>query len=612
MTYQWPAPAKINLFLSIIGRRSDGYHFLQTLFQFLDYGDTLTITPTSGGRIRLLTPVAGVAAEDNLIVHAARRLQHYCWAPDDPRAPGADILIKKVLPIGGGLGGGSSNAATILVALNAQWDCCLDLDTLAQLGLTLGADVPIFVHGKAAFAEGIGEKLTPVEPAEKWYLIAVPPIMVATQRIFSDPELKRDSLPRSLTQLLSVPFRNDCEPIVRKHFFTVEQHLAWLLEYAPARLTGTGACVFAEFDTEAAVRHVLSQYPTWMHGFVARGVNVSPLHRALSGWRNTVSRRKPEVIFVPDMKLFAGNATPKLAQSIANCLYTSLGNAAVGRFSDGEVSVQINENVRGGDIFIIQSTCAPTNDNLIELVVMVDALRRASAGRITAVIPYFGYARQDRRVRSARVPITAKVVADFLSSVGVDRVLTVDLHAEQIQGFFDVPVDNVFGSPILLEDMLQQDLENPIVVSPDIGGVARARAIAKLLNDTDMAIIDKRRPRANVLQVMHIIGDVAGRDCVLVDDMIDTGGTLCKAAEALKERGAKRVFAYATHPIFSGNAYENIKDSVIDEMIVCDTIPLDPVIKTLSNVRTLTLSIMLAETIRRISNEESISAMFDH
>lgn len=327
---------------------------------------------------------------------------------------------------------------------------------------------------------------------------------------------------------------------------------------------------------------------------------------------NIFSGRKPEVLLVPDMKLFAGNATPELAQRIANRLYTSLGDAAVGRFSDGEVSVQINENVRGGDIFIIQSTCAPTNDNLMELVVMVDALRRASAGRITAVIPYFGYARQDRRVRSARVPITAKVVADFLSSVGVDRVLTVDLHAEQIQGFFDVPVDNVFGSPILLEDMLQQNLENPIVVSPDIGGVVRARAIAKLLNDTDMAIIDKRRPRANVSQVMHIIGDVAGRDCVLVDDMIDTGGTLCKAAEALKERGAKRVFAYATHPIFSGNAVDNIKNSVIDEVIVCDTIPLSPEIKALKNVRTLTLSGMLAEAIRRISNEESISAMFEH
>jgi len=248
----------------------------------------------------------------------------------------------------------------------------------------------------------------------------------------------------------------------------------------------------------------------------------------------------------------------------------------------------------------------------MELVVMVDALRRASAGRITAVIPYFGYARQDRRVRSARVPITAKVVADFLSSVGVDRVLTVDLHAEQIQGFFDVPVDNVFGSPILLEDMLHLNLDNPIVVSPDIGGVVRARAIAKLLNDTDMAIIDKRRPRANVSQVMHIIGDVAGRDCVLVDDMIDTGGTLCKAAEALKERGAKRVFAYATHPIFSGNAVNNLRNSVIDEVVVCDTIPLSDEIKALPNVRTLTLSGMLAEAIRRISNEESISAMFEH
>lgn len=315
---------------------------------------------------------------------------------------------------------------------------------------------------------------------------------------------------------------------------------------------------------------------------------------------------------MPDIKLFAGNATPELAKRISERLYTSLGDATVGRFSDGEIQVQINENVRGSDVFIIQSTCSPTNDNLMELIVMVDALRRASAGRITAVIPYFGYARQDRRVRSARVPITAKVVADFLSSVGVDRVLTCDLHAEQIQGFFDVPVDNVFGSPVLLHDIQKKtDLENPIVVSPDIGGVVRARAIAKLLNDSDMAIIDKRRPKANVSQVMHIIGDVAGRDCILVDDMIDTGGTLCKAAEALKERGAKRVFAYATHPVFSGSALKNIANDALDEIVVTDTIPLSKEINALGKVRALTLSGMLAEAIRRISNEESISAMFN-
>lgn len=315
---------------------------------------------------------------------------------------------------------------------------------------------------------------------------------------------------------------------------------------------------------------------------------------------------------MPDIKLFAGNATPELAKRISERLYTSLGDATVGRFSDGEIQVQINENVRGSDVFIIQSTCSPTNDNLMELIVMVDALRRASAGRITAVIPYFGYARQDRRVRSARVPITAKVVADFLSSVGVDRVLTCDLHAEQIQGFFDVPVDNVFGSPVLLRDIQKKnDLENPIVVSPDIGGVVRARAIAKLLNDSDMAIIDKRRPKANVSQVMHIIGDVAGRDCILVDDMIDTGGTLCKAAEALKERGAKRVFAYATHPVFSGSAVKNIANDALDEIVVTDTIPLSKEINALGKVRALTLSGMLAEAIRRISNEESISAMFN-
>ena len=328
-----------------------------------------------------------------------------------------------------------------------------------------------------------------------------------------------------------------------------------------------------------------------------------PIYKQLAG--------TDEMAAYDSLMVFTGNANPTLASNVVKHLDISLGRASVSKFSDGEIAIELLENVRGRDVFILQPTCAPTNDNLMELIVMVDALRRASAGRITAVIPYFGYARQDRRVRSARVPITAKVVADFLSSVGVDRVLTVDLHAEQIQGFFDVPVDNVFGSPILLEDMLQLNLDNPIVVSPDIGGVVRARAIAKLLNDTDMAIIDKRRPRANVSQVMHIIGDVAGRDCVLVDDMIDTGGTLCKAAEALKERGAKRVFAYATHPIFSGNAANNLRNSVIDEVVVCDTIPLTDEIKALPNVRTLTLSGMLAEAIRRISNEESISAMFE-
>jgi ribose-phosphate pyrophosphokinase len=313
---------------------------------------------------------------------------------------------------------------------------------------------------------------------------------------------------------------------------------------------------------------------------------------------------------VPDMKLFAGNATPELAKKVAERLFIQLGKAKVGRFSDGEISVEIEENVRGGDIFILQSTCAPTNDNLMELIVMVDAMRRASAGRITAVIPYFGYARQDRRVRSSRVPITAKVVADFLSSVGVDRVLTVDLHAEQIQGFFDVPVDNVFGTPVLLADMQEKNLENPVIVSPDIGGVVRARANAKLLDEADLAIIDKRRPKANVAQVMHIIGDVKDRDCILVDDMIDTGGTLCAAAVALKKNGAKRVFAYATHPVFSGNAVENLRNSCIDEIVVTDSIPLSPEVAAMPNVRVLSLSPMLAESIRRVSNEESISAMF--
>ncbi|QJC28066.1 ribose-phosphate pyrophosphokinase [Enterobacteriaceae endosymbiont of Plateumaris braccata] len=314
-----------------------------------------------------------------------------------------------------------------------------------------------------------------------------------------------------------------------------------------------------------------------------------------------------------DMKLFSGNAIPELAKEIADHLYTNLGKAYVGKFSDGETSVQINENVRGDDVFIIQSTCHPTNDNLIELIIIADALRRASAGRITAVIPYFGYSRQDRRLRSARVPITAKVIADFLSGVGIDRVLTVDLHAEQIQGFFDIPVDNVFSSSILIEDMTKIFLDKPIIVSPDIGGVIRARAIATtLFNGTDMAIIDKRRSKSNISEVMHIIGDIINRDCILIDDIIDTGGTLCEAAKALKKNGAKRVFAYVTHPIFSGNAANNISNSLIDEIIVCDTIPLSNKIKKLKKVRKLTLSEMLAESIRRINNEESISVMFNN
>ena len=311
-----------------------------------------------------------------------------------------------------------------------------------------------------------------------------------------------------------------------------------------------------------------------------------------------------------DMKLFAGNAIPALAKSIASRLYTKLGDATVDRFSDGEVHVQINEYVRGCDIFVIQSTCAPTNENLMELLIMIDAMRRASAGRITAVIPYFGYARQDRRLRSARVPISAKVVADFLSAVGVDRVLTVDLHAEQIQGFFDVPVDNCFSSQIFVDDMLTLSLERPCVVSPDMGGVVRARAIAKLLNNADIAIIDKRRPRPNVSEVMNLIGEVKDRDCIIVDDIADTAGTLCKAAAALKDRGAKSVYAYVTHPVLSGPAYDNISKSVIDQMVVTDTIPATAQFSALKNFRQVTLAPMLAEAIRRINNEESISAMF--
>lgn len=310
-----------------------------------------------------------------------------------------------------------------------------------------------------------------------------------------------------------------------------------------------------------------------------------------------------------DLMVFTGNANPVLAKKITDCLCIPMGDATVSKFSDGEITVELNENVRGRDVFVVQPTCAPTNDNIMELIVMVDALRRASAGRVTAVVPYFGYARQDRRVRSARVPISAKVVADMMVGVGVDRVLTVDLHAEQIQGFFDVPVDNVYGSPVLLDDINQQQHEDLIIVSPDIGGVVRARAVAKQLG-VDLAIIDKRRPKANVAEVMNLIGDVDGRTCILVDDMVDTAGTLCGAAKALKSFGAKKVMAYCTHPVLSGNALDNINNSVLDELVVTDSIPLSKEALNCSRIRQLTLSKMLAEAMRRLSNEESLSAMF--
>ncbi|MBU3070740.1 ribose-phosphate pyrophosphokinase [Aestuariicella sp. G3-2] len=310
-----------------------------------------------------------------------------------------------------------------------------------------------------------------------------------------------------------------------------------------------------------------------------------------------------------DLMVFTGNANPELANLIVDRLGIPMGDATVSKFSDGEINIELNENVRGRDVFVVQSTCAPTNDNLMELIVMVDALRRASAARITVVVPYFGYARQDRRVRSSRVPITAKVVADMMVGAGIDRVLTVDLHAEQIQGFFDVPVDNVYGSPVLLDDINKQGYEDLIIVSPDIGGVVRARALAKQLG-IELAIIDKRRPKANVAEVMNLIGDVEGRTCLLVDDMVDTAGTLCGAAKALKDFGAKKVIAYCTHPVLSGKAMDNITNSVLDELVVTDSIPLSDAAKNCGRIRQLTLSVMLAEAVRRLSNEESLSAMF--
>ncbi len=310
-----------------------------------------------------------------------------------------------------------------------------------------------------------------------------------------------------------------------------------------------------------------------------------------------------------NLTIFTGSANPKLAKEVARQMGSQLGRAKIGKFSDGEVMVEIMENVRGKDVFILQSTCAPTNDHLMEIMVMADALKRSSAARITAAMPYFGYARQDRRPRSARVAITAKVVANMLVGVGVDRVLTMDLHADQIQGFFDIPVDNIYATPILLGDVWKLDYPDLIVVSPDVGGVVRARAIAKQL-DAELAIIDKRRPRANVSQVMNIIGDVEGRSCVIMDDIVDTAGTLTEAAKALKQRGAARVIAYCTHPVLSGSAIERIENSVIDELVVTDTIPLKPDAQACKKIRQIGTAELIAETIRRITEGSSVSSLF--
>lgn len=310
------------------------------------------------------------------------------------------------------------------------------------------------------------------------------------------------------------------------------------------------------------------------------------------------------------MAVFTGNANPQLAQEIARHLMVPLGRAAVSRFSDSECTVELLENVRGRDVFIVQPTCSPANDHLMELLVMTDACRRASAARITAVIPYFGYARQDRRPRAMRVPITAKLVANMIASAGVNRVLTVDLHADQIQGFFDIPVDNVYASPVLLGDAWKQKYDNLMVVSPDVGGVVRARALAKRLDDAELAIIDKRRPRPNESEVMNIIGEVEGKTCVLIDDLVDTAGTLCHAAEALKSNGAKKVVAYISHAVLSGPAIDRISQSQLDELVVTDTIPLRPEARNCKKIRQLSVAGLLAETMRRIRDEESVSSLY--
>src|SRR5258706_286685 len=416
------------------------------------------------------------------------------------------------------------------------------------MGLTLGAYVLFFVFGGNAFAEGIGEGLAPLQLPPAWYVVLVPPVSVATQAIFAAPELTRNSKTIKISSFSAGFGRNDLESVVCSRHAEVAAHLEWLRQFGDARMSGSGACVFLEFAAEREARSVLSKLPAEMRGFAVRRLDSHPLAELL-------------------------------------------------------------ENVRGKDCFVLQSTCAPANDSLMEVLLMVDALKRASAARVTAAIPYFGYARQDRRPRSARVAISAKVLANMLQAAGVDRVLTMDLHADQIQGFFDVPVDNIYATPVLLGDVWKHQYENLLVVSPDVGGVVRARAMAKRL-ESDLAIIDKRRPQPNVSEVMNVIGDVKGRNCVLMDDMVDTANTLVKAAQALKQEGATRVVAYCTHPVLSGGAVERIAESEIDELVVTDSIPLSKAGQACKKIRVLSVAGLLAETILRISNEDSVSSLF--
>ena len=370
------------------------------------------------------------------------------------------------------------------------------------------------------------------------------------------------------------------------------------------RLKKPGISVPAGFEGSAQAAACVGESPSWLRHRI-----LIPTCEGSSPSSPAKASDTPENPVLFNTVLFTGNANPQLAQEIASHLGVELGKVHVGRFSDGEVTVEIQQNVRARDVFVVQPTCAPTNENLVELLIMVDALKRASARRITAVVPYFGYARQDRRPRSTRVPISAKVVANLLETVGVERVLTMDLHADQIQGFFDIPVDNIYASPVLLSDLKSKNYKDLVVVSPDVGGVVRARALAKQLG-CDLAIIDKRRPAANVSEVMHVIGEIEGRNCVIMDDMIDTAGTLCKAAEVLKERGAKSVYAYCTHPILSGPAVERIAASQMDEVVITNTIPLSPEASACGKIRQLSVAFLFAETIRRISDGESVTSLF--
>ena len=622
------ALAKINLDLRVLGKRADGFHELRTVFQTISLADSIELAFTPGRKTQVELQDS-LAIPDNIVTRAAR------LALDAMRAAGrVEMRLTKRIPMGAGLGGGSSDAAAVLLALPALAGKALPLAALSTLAASLGSDVPFFLLGGTAVGIGRGTELFPLPdaPARQGILVA-PGVHVSTAEAYAglSPRLTSESLENKIFSFQSFAWdpgrpglaANDFEPVVFERHGRLSA-LKRSLAKAGARtamMTGSG------FGPVRIVRRARrgSEGPAGAgrtFGSARRREGVSffagrtrplPLHLAARAARphryRIMAAPKPVHAMSRDtLKIFSGNANQELAREICVALGMELGDAMVRQFSDGEIYLQIKENVRGADVFIIQPTCTPVDRNLMELLLMLDALKRASADRITAVLPYYGYARQDRKDKP-RVPISARLVAGLLETAGADRILALDLHAAQIQGFFNIPVDHLFASPVMIEHFKAQNLEDLTVVSPDAGGVERARAFAKRLS-CPLAIVDKRREEANIAEVMNVVGDVKGRRCLIVDDLVDTAGSLVKGAEALLAKGAASVSACATHAVLSGPAVSRIEASRLQELVFSNSIPLSEEAKNCSRIKSLSIARLLAEAIRSIHLETSVSVLF--